>query len=337
MPWSFKSVTASNGGMTLPFRRKRYTINEPDPAYQVVYLGNVLTVMAKGEGCVDKPMALIWKTHLARQRPDLHMRLSVTRSGLKAETKLQGLTEYWAHRITHCVAPTQYTRVFCWIYKHEGKKLKPELRCHAVLCRKCTDPPTIALRLHATLDAALREYKREKLSRQNTRLSATLACGYPSLPRRKMLLSTGVQNFRPPLSRSKSAPRLGIIEEANSEEEREDDEVRRESLLLEEEDEEIGEEARVEQLIAPGTPRELEFARLVQLGGGRCGPLLAVDLDKLRLDDAEKVLHLRTRSKSLQETEPDSISDESGYHEEKSSLEEDDDDYESDGVEVTSL
>lgn len=35
----------------------------------------------------------------------------------------------------------------------------------------------------------------------------------PSLPRRKILLSTGGQNYRPPLERSKSAPKLFSIEE----------------------------------------------------------------------------------------------------------------------------
>lgn len=35
---------------TLPFRRRRqqYTISQPDEVYNVIYLGNVLTVMAKG-------------------------------------------------------------------------------------------------------------------------------------------------------------------------------------------------------------------------------------------------------------------------------------------------
>lgn len=33
------------------------------------------------------------------------------------------------------------------------------------------------------------------------------------MPRRKLLLSTGGQNYRPPLERSKSAPKLSAIEE----------------------------------------------------------------------------------------------------------------------------
>lgn len=64
------------------------------------------------------------------------MRVKVCASGLKATTRQHGLTEYWANRITHCCAPNNYPRIFCWVYRHEGRKLKHELRCHAVLCSK---------------------------------------------------------------------------------------------------------------------------------------------------------------------------------------------------------
>jgi Phosphotyrosine interaction domain (PTB/PID) len=64
------------------------------------------------------------------------MRLKVCPSGLKATTRQHGLTEYWSHRITFCLAPKSYPKIFCWIYRHEGRKLKHELRCHAVICSK---------------------------------------------------------------------------------------------------------------------------------------------------------------------------------------------------------
>lgn len=64
------------------------------------------------------------------------MRIKVCASGLKATTRQHGLTEYWANRITHCCAPKNYPRIFCWTYRHEGRKLKHELRCHAILCSK---------------------------------------------------------------------------------------------------------------------------------------------------------------------------------------------------------
>uniref|UniRef100_A0A0R3RD87 PID domain-containing protein n=1 Tax=Brugia timori TaxID=42155 RepID=A0A0R3RD87_9BILA len=77
---------------------------------------------------LEKPLSLIWHTYCNRKRTELPMKLTVTRSGLKAETKQQGITEYWSHRITYCLAPSNLPRVFCWVYKHEGKKMKPELR-----------------------------------------------------------------------------------------------------------------------------------------------------------------------------------------------------------------
>ena len=52
------------------------------------------------------------------------MEMTVCNSGLKVITKEQGLTEYRAHRITYNVCPEQHPRLFVWVYKHEGKKLK---------------------------------------------------------------------------------------------------------------------------------------------------------------------------------------------------------------------
>lgn len=147
------------------------------------------------------------------------MKLIVTQSGLKAYTKEHGLTEYWSHRITFCSAPSELPKIFCWVYRHEGRKLKQELRCHAVLCTKESVARQIANQLQARLTQALIEFKRDKISRQNARLSlANSVYENPSLPRRKILLSTGCHNYRPPLERSKSAPKLMAIEESLEEE-----------------------------------------------------------------------------------------------------------------------
>ncbi|KAL3991158.1 Phosphotyrosine interaction domain (PTB/PID) family protein [Acanthocheilonema viteae] len=235
---SDKAVTSAMQFLTFPFRRRRkhYTINPPDDNYHVVYLGNVLTVIAKGEECLEKPLLLIWHTYCSKQRAELPMKLTVTRSGLKAETKQQGVTEYWSHRITYCLAPSNLPRVFCWVYKHEGKKMKPELRCHAVLCKKLSDPYRIAQTLEHYLRAALQEYRREKLCRQKARLNA-LTIGQPSAgPKRKLLLQTGSLNFRPPVGRSKSAPRLFAIDEENEypEEQQQEEYLDANSLCYEE-------------------------------------------------------------------------------------------------------
>uniref|UniRef100_T1PEZ1 PID domain-containing protein n=1 Tax=Musca domestica TaxID=7370 RepID=T1PEZ1_MUSDO len=212
--------TLSRGLGKLWWRRTHsIDISSPDPEFKVSYLGNVLTGWAKGEGCVEKQLNTLWRNYTQNNKPDVIMRLKVCASGLKATTRQHGLTEYWANRITHCCAPKNYPRVFCWIYRHEGRKLKHELRCHAVLCSKEKQVQEICDTLKANLECALREFKREKILKQNARLSlANAVYDNPSLPRRKILLSVGSNNYRPPLERSKSAPKLMAIEEAIGEE-----------------------------------------------------------------------------------------------------------------------
>lgn len=89
-----------------------------------------------GESCIEKPLATLWRNYTQNNKPDVVMRILVCSSGLKATTRQHGLTEYWSNRVTHCSSPKSYPRLFCWIYRHEGRKLKHELRCHAVLCPK---------------------------------------------------------------------------------------------------------------------------------------------------------------------------------------------------------
>ena len=71
---------------------------------------------------------------------------------------------------------------------------------------------------------ALVDFKKEKISRQNARLSlANSAYENPSMPYRKILLQTGSANYRPPVERGKAAPKLKVIEEAILEEEEEEE------------------------------------------------------------------------------------------------------------------
>lgn len=85
---------------------------------------------------MEKPLATLWRNYTQNSKPDVMMKLCLCPSGLKATTRQHGLTEYWSHRITYCSSPKNYPRVFCWIYRHEGRKLKHEFRCHAVICSK---------------------------------------------------------------------------------------------------------------------------------------------------------------------------------------------------------
>lgn len=211
-----RTLRSLKRGLGRLWRRHRgnVSITEYDPSYKVAYLGNVLTGWAKGEGCVEKPVSTLWRNYMTSSRPDVSMRLTITNGGLTATTKDHGLTEYWAHRVTYCTAPVSHPRLFVWVYRHEGRRLRPELRCHAALCSKESTARRLASILNTRLQQALLEFRRDKVSRQNARLSlASALYDNPSLPRRKLLLSTGGQNYRPPLERSKSAPKLSAIEE----------------------------------------------------------------------------------------------------------------------------
>jgi hypothetical protein len=100
-----------------------------------------------GDACIEKPLATLWRNYTQNNKPEVLMRLRVCPSGLKATTRQHGLTEYWSHRITFCSSPKTYPKIFCWIYRHEGRKLKHELRCHAVICSKEALCQEIAMQL----------------------------------------------------------------------------------------------------------------------------------------------------------------------------------------------
>lgn len=110
-----------------------------------------------GDSCVEKPLTTLWRNYTQNHKPDVVMRIQVCPSGLKATTRQHGLTEYWSNRITHCSSPKNYPRIFCWIYRHEGRKLKHELRCHAVLCPKETIAEQICKTLKVRLSHAVRQ------------------------------------------------------------------------------------------------------------------------------------------------------------------------------------
>ncbi|XP_037076408.1 protein FAM43A-like [Pollicipes pollicipes] len=194
------------------WKKRTVTITEEDPTFKTVYLGNTVTQWAKGAGSVDKPLATLWRNYCQSTKPDIEMRVTVAVSGLKATTREHGLTEYWSHRVTYAFAHPSYPKVFCWVYRHEGRKMKPELRCHAVLCSSEAKARLMQRQLTERLHQALVEFRKEKQLRQNARLSVVSVL-YPGAPRRKVVLTNGGANYRPPLERSKSAPKLSSIEE----------------------------------------------------------------------------------------------------------------------------
>lgn len=93
--------------------------------------------------------------------------------------------------------------------------MKQELRCHAVLCSSNKKAHALTKRLQERLHQALVDFKKEKISRQNARLSlANTIYDNPSMPYRKILLHTGSSNYRPSIDKGKAAPKLKVIEEA---------------------------------------------------------------------------------------------------------------------------
>jgi len=142
-----------------------------DPVVKAIYLGNLVTTWAKGDGCLDRPASALWKNHV-QGRGSIRMTVVVTPGGLKAETREHGLTEYWNNRLTWCGVPIDFPKLFCWIYRHETRKLKQELRCHAVICNSKEDAAILSESLRYRLAESLFDFRKEKLQRQNARLSS---------------------------------------------------------------------------------------------------------------------------------------------------------------------
>ena len=326
--------------------RKNLSISETDPTHKVRYLGNVQTALMKGEGCVDKAAGVIWGNYQRSEHTGIDMKVVITGSGMKAYTKEQGLTEYRAHRISYCIAHPDYPKLFVWVYRHEGRKMKMELRCHAVLCKNEAKAKLMALQLHEKLSFALKEFQREKIRKQNSRLVLQRTNSLPKtggsiLPLRTQLLSTA-NNFRPPVHKSNTAPKLGAItedvEELELEEGEEDHEIEEEGEE-EVEVEDGGRSVGTEDQLPP-TPVSCgpSPAKLVHNGRQHHDILEALnlqssddflvaepiidlevgnDLDELRRDDDVRCcLHERADS--------DEESAESGFHDQESGITEQD-------------
>ncbi|KRZ83296.1 Protein FAM43A [Trichinella sp. T8] len=288
--------------------RKSFTVNEPDPTYTVVYLGNVPTSIARGEGCVDRPLGVIWRSYCERKKDYMSMRLVVTSSGLKVTTEKQGLTEYWFHRIMFCAVSEKHPRVFCWIYKHEGRRLRPELRCHAALFKRQSQANLVMRCLQERLVLALNDYKRDKIVRQKLRLSCSVAGLPTTVPLRRQLLYTGGQNFRPPLDRSKSAPKLYSIEECTEEEHQMTPSVQLTSALLDSLAEK--QQSDDEEEVVDEEEEEEEESTTDSLFEEPSSSSLTDESDCGLDEELRKRLRLRPDSSG---SEADTISDESGY------------------------
>ncbi|XP_040205436.1 protein FAM43A [Rana temporaria] len=212
-------------GSMFKSKRKKIKITGEDPTYTVLYLGNATTLQSKGDGCTDLAVCKIWsKSEMGKH--GTKMKLTVSAQGIRMvhmedKAKRPGHL-YLLHRVTYCVADPRLPKIFAWIYRHEMKHKAVMLRCHAVLVSKPEKAKAMALLLYQTSANALAEFKRLK-RREDARHQQQQLIGehnIPLVPLRKLL--NGQCCYKPPVERSRSAPKLGSITEDQQGEEEEE-------------------------------------------------------------------------------------------------------------------
>ncbi|QQP53805.1 Uncharacterized protein FKW44_006417 [Caligus rogercresseyi] len=130
--------------------------------------------------------------------------------------------------------------------------MKQELRCHAILCRSERKAQEMAGKLKDRIRQAFIDFKKERISRQNARLSlANSGDSGSTVPLRKILLQNGSDNYRAPIEKSKTAPKLTSIPEVSP-----DVEEAEEKLY----DSSFEEEDDIEEDLLLLLPMDLKFA-----------------------------------------------------------------------------
>ncbi|CAH2318330.1 FAM43B [Pelobates cultripes] len=210
-------------GRVFSSRRQKVELNREDPCYTVWYLGNAVTLHAKGEGCMLDSVQKIW------QKSEFggcssKMKLSLGTYGIRMSPCGRGSRKpvhaYLLHRITYCGVDSGHPKIFSWIYRHQVKNKAVVLRCHAVLLSKADNARAMALLLCQTSMAAFNEFKRLKRQSDFRRGQQELLgqCVVPLVPLRKLL--NGVCSYNPPADRHRSPSRLSsILEEEEDKEE----------------------------------------------------------------------------------------------------------------------
>ncbi|XP_044541119.1 protein FAM43A [Gracilinanus agilis] len=208
----------SRVGSMFRSKRRKVKITSEDPTYTVLYLGNATTIQARGDGCTDLAVGKIWaKSEAGKQ--GTKMKLTISAQGIRMVPADEQAPRrpghlYLLHRVTYCVADPRLPKVFAWVYRHELKHKAVMLRCHAVLVAKAEKAKAMALLLYQTSAAALAEFKRLKRRDDARHQQQQLVGqqGIPLVPLRKLLLH-GPGCYKPPVERSRSAPKLGPITE----------------------------------------------------------------------------------------------------------------------------
>ncbi|XP_015283479.1 PREDICTED: protein FAM43B [Gekko japonicus] len=208
-------------GSVFRSKRQKVELNREDPTYTVWYLGNAVTLQAKGEGCTEEAVEKIWaKSDYGGS--STKMKLTLGPHGIRMSPCEKGPRRpghaYLLHRITYCVADRRHPKVFAWVYRHQVKNKAVVLRCHAVLLSKAEKAHAMALLLYQTSRSAFNEFKRLKRQNDARHLQQQLLGEsiVPWVPLRKLLNCKCP--YRPPPERNRSAPRLSAIQEEEEEE-----------------------------------------------------------------------------------------------------------------------
>uniref|UniRef100_A0A8C5L450 Family with sequence similarity 43, member B n=1 Tax=Jaculus jaculus TaxID=51337 RepID=A0A8C5L450_JACJA len=163
-------------GRVFRSRRQKVELNKEDPTYTVWYLGNAVTLHAKGDGCTDDAVGKIW----ARCGPGggTKMKLTLGPHGIRMQPSERGggsgsgsgsgggpggrrpAHAYLLPRITYCAADGRHPRVFAWVYRHQARHKAVVLRCHAVLLARAHKARSLARLLRQTALAAFSDFKR---------------------------------------------------------------------------------------------------------------------------------------------------------------------------------
>lgn len=205
-------------------KRQKVELNKEEPVYKVRYLGSVVTITAKGDGCTQEAVAKIWtKSNFGEQ--SMKMRLAVGPQGIRMSADKSGKKKpvhlYPLSRITYCSPDPARPKILAWIYRHQVKNMAVVLRCHAVLLSKSQKAQAIASSLYQHASAAFSQFRRLKRQSDFRRCQQQLLGqeAVPTMPLRRLL--NGQCHYRPPADPAEAASRLFAIAEEEEQEEEE--------------------------------------------------------------------------------------------------------------------
>ncbi|XP_078281224.1 protein FAM43B [Rhinoraja longicauda] len=205
-------------------RRRTVQLSRDIPSHSVRYLGNAVTLRAKGEGCTDQVVAKIW-ARSEQGATGARMQLTISQYGIRLCPAGASSSDHSGHlyllrRITHCGADGRRPKVLAWVYRHQVKNKAVLLRCHAVRLSKADTASDLARLVLTTSSSAFSDYKRLKRledarRRQRERLGDS---ALPLAPLRRLL--NAHCPYREAAQGGREPGRLGVI----AEDEREDGE-----------------------------------------------------------------------------------------------------------------